>query len=195
MGGAPLANSSALSATPGPARRGPCASGGGCVDCGPRARWRASTRPRSRAARFRLARHVRRPQFDDDLRRARQNQLARRLDRLGADVGEDVDAAGRLEHVVQEAAAAARVDVAQRAALAAEDEQRARLGQLRGPLPERRELALDAGGQRRRLRVACPMRCPSARIVAVTPARPPWRYSKYGIDARVSCVIRSVWLP
>ena len=43
------------------------------------------------------------------------------------DVGEDVDAAGGLEHVVQESAAAAGVDVAQRSALAAEDQQRARL--------------------------------------------------------------------
>ena len=59
------------------------------------------------------------------------------------DVGEDIGAARGLEHVVQEAAAAAGVDVPQRAALAAEDEQRPRLWRA-GRSRRTREPPLDA---------------------------------------------------
>ena len=92
------------------------------------------------------------------------------------DVGEDVDAARGLEHVVQEAASAAGVDVAQRAALAAEHQQRRAASAAAGVRCRTAAMrALDARGDRVGLRRRARSARPSARIVAVMSARPPWR--------------------
>ena len=105
---------------------------------------------------------------------AREDHLGAHLDRLLLQVVEHVGAAGQLEHVVEEAVAAARVDVAQRALLPAEDEQRLRPAAVR-----RRDGAIAASCCSMRVAAAsaaafAPIRAPSARIVCVMSGRPRW---------------------
>ena len=92
-------------------------------------------------------------QLDDHIRRAREHELGAHRQRLLLRVGQDVLAAGGLEHVVQEAYAAARVDASERPRLAAEHEQRLRPRALRDPSANIGELCLDARRQRVRRRV------------------------------------------
>ena len=113
-----------------------------------------------------------RPDLEDDVGPRRQDLLGAGLDGLHLDVGEHVGTARHVEHVVEEAGAAARVEAAQRQPLAAEDEQRARAGPA---LDARADiLAAPARCRRRRSRAfaASPVRSPSDRIVVVTSARP-----------------------
>ena len=90
-------------------------------------------------------------QLDDDLGRARQDELGRGLYGFPRHVGEDVVAAGHDEHVVQETATAGDVDVAQGARLAAEDQQRPHAPRSGRACAHRRQPLLDALGDALRL--------------------------------------------
>ena len=68
--------------------------------------------------------------LDDDVRRPCQQRLLRRLHRFALDVREHVLAAGNVEHLVQEAAPAAHVQLAQCRRVALEHQQRARPGRV-----------------------------------------------------------------
>ena len=92
-------------------------------------------------------RHVSRPQLEDDVRPARQDELGRRLHRLLFHVGKDVVAAGCVEHVVEEAESAAGVDASKRERVAAEDEQRARPGPAGDAPADVGERRIDATDQ------------------------------------------------
>src|SRR6185503_8448135 len=71
-------------------------------------------------------RHAARLDLDVDVGRSSEQRFLGWLDRLAVDIREYVRAARGLQHVVETAAPAADVQPAQRAWLAAEDQQRAR---------------------------------------------------------------------
>ena len=102
---------------------------------------------RQRIPRFEVGRRgrvaARVAKLDDHLGRAREHELGAHRHRLLFRVGEHVGAACRLEHVVQEADAAARVDPFQRSRLAAEHEQRLWTRTLGDTRADVGELALD----------------------------------------------------
>ena len=89
----------------------------------------------------------RRPNFEDDVRRACQHRLDRRLHRLAGDVSEDVHAACDAEHVVEKANAAADVDATQRRGIALEDQQRLRFRSTAYACLYRIEPAADVPGK------------------------------------------------
>ena len=131
-------------------------------------RHRAERAPRRQVVAGAEARAVAVLQFDDDVGPPREHHLRRHLHRLALDVAEHVVAAGDLEHVVQEPVAAARVDVLQRARLAAEHEQRQRArpsGDARARSPAGGARGRDASAS---ASAARPTRAPERRIVVVT---------------------------
>ena len=105
--------------------------------------------------------HLARAQLEDDLGASREQQLCRGLDGLAPRVGEDVGAAGRDQHVVQESDATTGVYLADGAGLAAEHEQRG----WRAALRDARAHSGDAGLERPREalgRVGIPRRHPES---------------------------------
>ena len=111
-------------------------------------------------------------QLDDDLRRGCQQRLTAGLHGLALLAGEDVGGARDLEHVVQEAHAAARVEVAKRAGLAAEHQQRPRPVASGDARADVRQVAFDCG---RHVVRACQW-CPCVRPArGWSPSPPPAR--------------------
>ena len=115
--------------------------------------------------------------LENDVRLAREDQLGAGLHRFALDVGEHVVAAGRVEHVVQETDAAARVDAAQRS------RSRPKTSSVRRPpvrlhaLPDAVEPRFDAERATAALQQSWPER--RAELAAAWPimsARPAWRY-------------------
>ena len=82
-------------------------------------------------------------QFDDHVRRAREDHLRAHHHRLPLHVGEHVGAAGDLEHVVEKPVAAACVHVSQRPAVASDHEQRLGTRQPSYPCPDGGQPLLD----------------------------------------------------
>ena len=114
-----------------------------------------------------------RPEFDDDVRRACEDQLARCLHRLALDVAEHVVAAGDLEHVVQKAVSSAGVDVPQR--IRVPGRTRSLFSVVTVPATRVR-MSASVSSICLTTRVACsvsPVRAASARIVVKMSASPP----------------------
>ena len=102
---------------------------------------------RSLAAQLRGLHAVAIVQLDDHFRAARQNHFRRSLHRLLFRVGEHVVATGGFEHVVEKPVSAARVDVAERSGIAAEDEECLETWFTAHPPADRIEVRFHSGGE------------------------------------------------
>src|SRR5713101_3844444 len=81
--------------------------------------------------------------LEDHLRRPRQDHFGAHLHRLPVQIAERVGSAGELEQIVEEPVPAAGVNVAQRARVPAEYQQRLRSRSARDTRANARELLLD----------------------------------------------------